>query len=108
MLQIQSWRMHARDDLWHVREFRLRTDCDRRPIVAVRQAAWGTPILTLNECGSRKSRKAQVKAGRGGGDRTQYPTRQVIESIHPRTQTWGHLGPKGSPPSPLHYVANRR
>src|SRR6266481_5609587 len=48
------------------------------------------------------------KVGRGGGDRTQYPTRQVIESIHPRTQIWGHLGPKGSPPSPLPYVANRR
>ena len=59
MLQIQSWRMHARDDLWHVREFRLRTDCDRRPIVAVRQAAWGTPLLTLNECGSRKSRRVK-------------------------------------------------
>ena len=29
---------------------------------------------------------------RGGGDRIQYPTRQVIESIHPRTQIGATLG----------------
>ena len=58
------------------------------------------------KCAARTPVFSRRKIGRGGGDRTQYPTRQVIESIHPRTQIWGHLGPKGSPPSPRRYVAN--
>lgn len=36
------------------------------------------------------------------------PTRQVIESTHPRARTWGHLGPKSRQLCPQRFVGSHR